>query len=267
MIKDITIGQYFPGESCIHRLDPRTKILLTICYIVVLFVVRNMAGFLPCAVFMLAVIILSDISFKTVFKSIKPLTFVIIFTSVFNIIYGGGDPIFPAVQWLGWLTTTGVRNAVFMAVRIVLLIMGTSFLTYTTSPIMLTGAMESLLRPFKIFKLPVHEISMMMTIALRFIPTLVEETDKIINAQKARGADFETGNIFRRAKALVPILVPLMISAFRRAEELADAMECRCYNGGDGRTRYKVYHFARRDLVAALVMIALFAAVIVINLF
>ncbi|MBR5783272.1 MAG: energy-coupling factor transporter transmembrane protein EcfT [Clostridia bacterium] len=265
MIKDITIGQYFPGESVIHRLDPRTKILLTIFYVVVLFAIQTMWGFLAAAVYMLSIILLSGISFKTVLKSVKPLAFIIVFTAVFNMIYAGGTPIFAEVNWLKWLTYDGVRRAAFMAIRIILLVMGTSFMTYTTSPIMLTGAMESLLSPLKLVKAPVHELSMMMTIALRFIPTLVDETDKIMNAQKARGADFETGNIFRRAKALIPILVPLLISAFRRAEELADAMECRCYNGGDGRTKYKIYHFALRDLWAMLVSLLLLAAVILLN--
>ncbi len=266
MIKDITIGQYFPGESVIHRLDPRTKILLTVLYVVTLFFVRRMLGFAISAAMLILIIALSKISFKTVLKGVRPLLFIIAFTAVFNLIYGKGTPMIPDVAWLSWLTWGGLRNAVFMAIRIVLLVMGTSFMTYTTSPIMLTSAMESLLSPLKVLKFPVHELSMMMTIALRFIPTLVEETDKIINAQKARGADFETGNLLRRAKALVPILVPLIISAFRRAEELADAMECRCYHGGDGRTKFKVYHFALRDLLAALVMTAQFALIVLINL-
>ena len=266
MIKDITIGQYFPGNSVLHRLDPRTKILLTVAYIVLLFVTKRLIGLALAVLFMLGVVLLSRISFKTVLRSIKPLLFIIVFTAVLQMIYSGGDPLFPTVGWLSWLSWTGVRNAVFMAVRIVLLVVGTSFMTYTTSPIMLTNALESLMGPLKYIKVPVHEFAMMMTIALRFIPTLVDETDKIMNAQKARGADFETGNIFRRAKALIPILVPLLISAFRRAEELADAMECRCYHGGDGRTKYKVYYFAPRDLWAALVMVVMFAIIIVINI-
>lgn len=265
MIKDITLGQYFPGTSVIHKLDPRAKILFTLLYVVSLFLVRRLLGFVIAGVLMLLIIALSGIPFKTVLKSVRPLLFIIAFTAVFNVLYGSGAPIFAHIPWLAWLTWGGVRNAVFMAVRIILLVVGTSFMTYTTSPIMLTGAMESLLSPLKTLKVPVHELSMMMTIALRFIPTLVDETDKIINAQKARGADFETGNLFRRAKALVPILVPLMISAFRRAEELADAMECRCYHGGDDRTKYKIYHFALRDLWAALVMVLYLAAVIVIS--
>ncbi len=266
MIRDITIGQYFPLASPIHRLDPRIKILLTIVYVISLFLVKRMLGFVVAALLMLVIILLSRISLKTVLKSVRPLLFIIAFTAVFNVLYGKGAPVFPTVAWLSFLTWQGIRNAVFMAVRIILLVVGTSFLTYTTSPIMLTGAMESLLSPLKVFRLPVHELSMMMTIALRFIPTLVDETDKIINAQKARGADFETGNLLRRAKALIPILIPLIIWAFRRAEELADAMECRCYHGGDGRTKYKIYHFALRDAGALLVMGVYLAGVIGINL-
>ncbi len=266
MIKDITIGQYFPGNSLLHRLDPRTKILLTVAYIVLLFITKRLIGLALAGLFMLAVVLISRISLKTVIKSIKPLLFIILFTATLQMIYGGGEPLFPTVGWLTWLSWKGVRNAIFMAVRIVLLVVGTSFMTYTTSPIMLTNALESLMSPLKYIKVPVHEFAMMMTIALRFIPTLVDETDKIMNAQKARGADFETGNIFRRAKALIPILVPLLISAFRRAEELADAMECRCYHGGVGRTKYKIYHFALRDLGAALVMVAMFGIIIVINI-
>ncbi len=266
MIKDITIGQYFPGNSIIHRLDPRTKILLTVAYVVGLFLAQRMLGLAVSAVLLAVVVLLSRIPFKTVLKGVKPLLFIIVFTAVFNIFYGKGTPIFETVSWLQWLTWGGVRNAVFMAIRIVLLVIGTSFMTYTTSPIMLTGAMENLLSPLKALKVPVHELSMMMTIALRFIPTLVDETDKIINAQKARGADFETGNLLRRAKALIPILVPLMVSAFRRAEELADAMECRCYHGGDDRTKFKVYHYSWRDLWAGLVLAADIAVIVGINL-
>ncbi len=265
MIKDITIGQYFPGESIVHRLDGRTKILLTAAYIVALFLVDSLWGFLLAGAFLGLVVALSGIPIKTVLKSIKPLAFIIVFTAAFQIFYGRGEPIFATVSWLSWLTKEGVKNAVFMAVRIILLVAGSSFMTYTTSPIVLTSAMESLLSPLKVFKVPVHELSMMMTIALRFIPTLVDETDKIINAQKARGADFETGNLLRRAKALVPILVPLIVGAFRRAEELADAMECRCYHGGDGRTKYKVLHFAMRDVWAVLVMVTLIAGIVIIN--
>ncbi len=264
MLKDITLGQYFPGESFMHRLDPRMKLLLTVLYMVTLFMVPRLVGFLITGTLILLVVIFSGVSIKTAVRGLKPLLFVIVFTAFFNVLYGGGDPLFPQVSWLSWIKADGVRNAIFMIVRIVLLILGTSYLTYTTSPVMLTDAIERLFRPLKKLHFPVHELAMMMTIALRFIPTLIDETDKIINAQKARGADFETGNIIRRAKALMPILIPLLISAFRRAEELADAMECRCYHGGAGRTRYKVYSFGWRDWVALSVMLAAMASVIVL---
>ncbi len=267
MLKDITLGQYFPGNSFMHKLDPRMKLILTLFYVVALFIVPNFWGFAVIGALMILIIAFSGISLKVVLRGLRPLMFIIVFTAFFNLLYGGGDPVFPNVEWLGWLKMGGVRNALFMILRIVLLILGTSYLTYTTSPVMLTDAMERLFRPLKIFKLPVHELAMMMTIALRFIPTLIDETDKIINAQKARGADFETGNIFRRAKALIPILIPLLISAFRRAEELADAMECRCYHGGEGRTRYKVYSFSWRDFVALGLMLAVYAALILMMIF
>ena len=265
MIKDITIGQYFPGESLIHKMDPRMKIILTIFYIVLLFCVRNFGGFLIMASLIFAVVLISKIPFRIVLKSIKPLLFIIVFTAIFNIFYGKGDAVFPNVKYLTWLTYDGLENAAFMAIRIILLIVGTSFMTYTTSPIMLTDAIERLIAPLKYIKVPVHELSMMMTIALRFIPTLIDETEKIMNAQKARGADFETGNIVRRAKALIPILIPLIVSAFRRAEELADAMECRCYNGGEGRTRYKVYGYQARDFIALGVFILITVAIVLLN--
>lgn len=267
MLKDITLGQYFPGNSFMHRLDPRMKLLLTLLYVVSLFLVPNFWGFLIIGCMMALVVIFSGVSLKVVFRGLKPLMFIIMFTAFFNILYGGGEPLFPNIAWLGWIKTQGVRNALFMIVRIVLLIMGTSYLTYTTSPVMLTDAMERIFRPLKVLRFPVHELAMMMTIALRFIPTLIDETDKIINAQKARGADFETGNIIRRAKALIPILIPLLISAFRRAEELADAMECRCYQGGEGRTRFKVYSFGWRDWVALLFMSVAMGGIILMMIF
>lgn len=267
MLKDITIGQFFPGNSFMHRLDPRMKLLLTMLYIVMLFLVPDFWGFLVTGIILAMVVVFSGISLKVVFRGLRPLLFIIVFTAFFNVLYGGGDPIFPNIAWLAWIKTDGLRNALFMIIRIVLLILGTSYLTYTTSPVMLTDAIERLLRPLKIFRFPVHELAMMMTIALRFIPTLIDETDKIINAQKARGADFETGNIIRRAKALIPILIPLLISAFRRAEELADAMECRCYHGGDGRTRFKVYSLSWRDWLALFVVVLAFVAVILMKVF
>lgn len=267
MLKDVTIGQFFPGNSFVHRLDPRMKLMLTLLYVVALFLVPDFWGFLVIGALMGLVVAFSGISLRVVFRGLKSLIFIIVFTAFFNILYGGGEPLFPGISWLGWLKAEGVRNALFMIIRIILLILGTSYLTYTTSPVMLTDAMERLFRPLKVLRIPVHELAMMMTIALRFIPTLIDETDKIINAQKARGADFETGNIVRRARALVPILIPLLISAFRRAEELADAMECRCYHGGEGRTRYKVYSFSWRDWVALALMLAALSLIILMVIF
>lgn len=266
MIKDITIGQYFPGESFIHKMDPRIKIILTILFIVMLFVVNSLLGFLLLGLVVVFFVLLSKISIKLILKSIKPLMFIIIFTAIFNVLYGTGAPLFPNISWLAWIRVDGVLRAVFMIIRIILLIVSTSFLTYTTSPVMLTDAIEKLLSPLTFFKIEVHDFAMMMTIALRFIPTLIDETDKIINAQKARGADFETGNIFKRAKALIPILIPLIVSAFKRAYELADAMECRCYNGGKERTKYKVYNFSYRDYIAIIFMIIVLVGVILINI-
>ena len=265
MLKDITLGQFFPGGSFMHKLDPRMKLLLTVLYIVSLFLVPRLLGFLVVVALIVAVALSSKINLKVVFKGLKPLLFIIVFTAFFNLLYGGGEPLFPQIAWLGWLKTGGVRNAIFMILRLILLILGTSYLTYTTSPVMLTDALERLMRPLAVLKFPAHELAMMMTIALRFIPTLIDETDKIINAQKARGADFETGNVIKRAKALIPILIPLLVSAFRRAEELADAMECRCYQGGAGRTRYKVYSFGWRDWVALGVMLLGMALIIVLR--
>lgn len=267
MLKDITLGQYFPGKSFMHSLDPRMKLLLTVLYVVALFLVSDFWGFLIVAILIALVAAFSKISLRVVFRGLKPLIFIIVFTAFFNILYGGGEPVFSNIQWLSWIKTDGVCNAAFMIIRIILLILGTSYLTYTTSPVMLTDALERLMRPLKVFRFPVHELAMMMTIALRFIPTLIDETDKIINAQKARGADFETGNIVRRAKALIPILIPLLVSAFRRAEELADAMECRCYHGGEGRTRYKVYSLGYRDWVALALMIAVMVGIVLLKIF
>ena len=266
MIKDITIGQYFPGDSVIHKLDPRMKIILTMLYIIALFCVKNFFGFALILLLVCLITFLSGIPVKIVLKSIKPLLFIILFTAVFNIFYGKGAAVFPEIGWLSWFTWGGIKNALFMVARIILLIVGTSFMTYTTSPIMLTDAIERLIYPLKYIKVPVHELAMMMTIAMRFIPTLIDETEKIMNAQKARGADFETGNIIRRAKALIPIMIPLIVSAFRRAEELADAMECRCYNGGENRTRYKIYSFCLRDYIALGLFVIIFTLVFLFNL-
>ncbi|MEG0691622.1 MAG: energy-coupling factor transporter transmembrane component T [Oscillospiraceae bacterium] len=265
MLKDISIGQYFPGKSAIHKMDPRVKILLTLAYIVMLFLVKNALAFLVTIVFLLTVILIAKIPVKSIFRSVKPILPLILFTSILNMFFISGTPIF--TWWIFTITSEGVRLAIIMSIRIVCLIIGSSLLTYTTSPIALTDAIERLLKPLKYIKFPVHEMAMMMTIALRFIPTLIEETDKIMSAQKARGADLETGGLVKRARALIPILIPLFVSAFRRAEELALAMECRCYRGGEGRTRMKQLKLSLVDFTSTAVMVLTFTAVIIINIY
>ena len=266
MLKDITLGQFFPGKSVIHRLDPRTKLLVLILYIVSLFLAKSYLSYALVLAFLVTATLLGHIPFKAMTRGLKPMLIFILFTAVLNLFYTKGGRLLFEWKFIH-IYTGGVRTAFFMVLRILLLICGTFLLTYTTSPIALTDALERLLNPLKKLHVPVHELAMMMCIALRFIPTLIEETDKIISAQKARGADFETGNLLRRAKALVPILVPLFVSAFRRAEELATAMECRCYHGGEGRTRLKVLHYATLDYLAFLIGLALLAAVIVLRQF
>ncbi|EWM52835.1 energy-coupling factor transporter transmembrane component T family protein [Ruminococcus flavefaciens] len=264
MLRDITIGQYFPGNSVIHRLDPRFKIIITIIYIVMLFTGDNFLCLAVGAVFTFGAILLSRIPLKMFFKSVKPLFIFLIITSLINLLFmSRGDVLF---EWkFIKITDEGLTTSAFMVIRIVLLIMGTSLLTYTTSPITLTDAIERLLSPLRKIKFPVHELAMMMSIALRFIPTLIEETDKIMSAQKARGAEIDTGSFAVRAKNLVSILVPLFISAFRRADELATAMECRCYHGGEGRTRLRQLRSAPRDYIALAVTVLFLAAVIVLG--
>lgn len=261
MLRDITIGQFFPGDSIIHRLDPRFKIVITLIYIIMLFSGGGFVCLAIGAVYTFTAMILSRIPLKMFLKSIKPILPFLLITAVLNLLLvTSGD-----VLWK-WkfikITTEGVNISIFMVVRIVLLIMGSSLLTYTTSPIMLTDAIERLLSPLKKLKFPVHELAMMMSIALRFIPTLIEETDKIISAQKARGAEIDTGSFGKRARNMISILVPLFISAFRRADELATAMECRCYHGGDGRTRLRQLRSAPRDYAALAVTLIFYAAVI-----
>lgn len=266
MLKDVTLGQFFPGNSFIHRLDPRTKLLFLVVYIVALFTAVSWISYATILVFLITVITLSKIPLKSVVSGMKPLIFVLIFTGILNVFFTAGQTV-----WFQFgvivVTKEGVIRAVFMIGRILMLITGTFLLTYTTSPIALTDGLESLLNPLKKLRLPVHELSMMMCIALRFIPTLIEETDKIMSAQKARGADFESGNLIHRVKALVPILVPLFISAFRRADELATAMECRCYQGGDGRTKMKLLRFHRGDIIAFFAGLLLLGAVITLHIF
>ena len=245
MLKDITLGQFFPGTSLAHRLDPRSKIILTVVYIVGLFCAESFVSYGLMVALLVTGVKVSGVAPKALVKGLKPVLFIICFTAVLNLFYTPGEIL--AQFWIFKITKEGIFTALFMALRISMLIMGTFLLTYTTSPIALTDGLESLLGPLKKVKVPVHELSMMMSIALRFIPTLIEETDKIMSAQKARGADFESGSLLDRAKALVPILVPLFISAFRRADELAIAMECRCYHGGEGRTKLHVLRYQTRD--------------------
>lgn len=263
MISDITLGQYFPGNSPMHRLDPRTKIILAVLYIVSVFVVNNPVGFLLIAVSALVLIGISGISFKVVGKSVKPIVFILLFTAVLNVFMtkGEGTPLLSF--WVVEVYTEGIIRAIMMALRVIVLIVGTSvLLTYTTSPISLTDGLESLLSPLKRINVPVHTFAMMMSIALRFIPTLIEETEKIMNAQKSRGADFTSGSLVQRAKALIPILVPLFVSSFKRAEELATAMECRCYRGDKNRTKLVKLEYKRIDYLALLFMIVFTLAMI-----
>lgn len=264
MIKDITIGQYFPQNSVVHRLDSRIKLILDIVYLVALFTAQSYTGLLLGLLFMVVCYILAKIKLVMILKSIKPIVPLMLFTGILNVLFIKGET--PLFEW--WIISIypeGIKMASFMLIRVVALITGMSLLTYTTSPIMLTDAIERLLSPLKKLHFPVHELSMMMTIALRFIPTLVEETDKIMSAQKARGAELDSGGLIKKAKSLVPVLIPLFVSAFKRANELATAMECRCYHGGEGRTRLRQLKTAPRDWVACAVMAAFFAGVIVIN--
>ncbi len=265
MLKDITLGQYFPGDTVITRLDPRTKIISLIVFIAALFTAKSWISFGVIFVFLTVCVILSKLTLKTIFKGLKPLLIIIIFTAILNGFFTKGDVI--VKFWIFSLTKQGLQRAALMILRIVMLITGSLLLTYTTSPIALTDGLEVLLSPLKKIHLPIHELSMMMSIALRFIPTLIEETDKIMSAQKARGADFETGNILEKAKALMPLLVPLFVSAFRRADELAVAMESRCYHGDSGRTRMKQLTMKWYDAVALVLIFVLLAVTIVLSVF
>ena len=266
MLKDITLGQFFPGSSVIHRLDPRTKLIALIIYIVTLFTAASWISYGLVFVFLAAVIATSKIPVKAFVRGMKPLLLILIFTGLLNLFFTAGETVLVSF-WKITITLEGLTRAFFMVIRILMLISGTFLLTYTTSPISLTDGLEALLSPLKKIRLPVHELSMMMCIALRFIPTLVEETDKIMSAQKARGADFENGKLMDRVKALIPILVPLFISAFRRADELATAMECRCYQGGDGRTKMKLLHFKRFDFVSFLLLAVLCAVITLLSVY
>lgn len=264
MLKNITLGQYFPGESLIHRLDPRTKLLATIALIAIVFVAQGFSGFLLIAAFILGCAASTRIHLKFLIKGLKPLFFIILFTFILNLFFQTGGNVLVHV-WVLRITDQGLRMASFMAFRLILLVVCSQLLTLTTSPIALTDGLESLFRPLEVVHFPAHEIAMMMSIALRFIPTLMDEADKIMKAQKARGANFETGNLLQRAKAMIPLLVPLFVGAFRRAEELALAMDARCYRGGAGRTRMKQLKFHGIDALAALAILMLLGAVIVMN--
>jgi len=266
MLKDITLGQYFPGSTPVHKLDPRTKLLLVVVFIAALFTAKSYASYSAVIAFLIAGVAISKIRPKALLKGLKPLFIIILITGVLNVLYTRGETVLVKF-WVFTITAEGIRTAVFMILRIMLLVSGTFLMTYTTSPIALTDGLERLLAPLKKIRVPVHELSMMMSIALRFIPTLIEETDKIMSAQKARGADFETGGLVKRAKALLPILVPLFVGAFRRADELATAMESRCYHGDKGRTRMKVLHMTGSDAFALILGLLLLAGVIVLAVF
>ena len=267
MLKDITLGQFFPGNSPLHVRDPRIKVISAIIYIVAVFMCQSVSAFVFLLVGSLVLIAISGVPFKIILGGLKPLVFILIFTTAYNVFFHGGEHLLLDIK-IAKIYLEGIIFAVIMAVRIICLLIGSSvFLTYTTSPIMLTDGIESLLKPLKVVKLPVHEFAMMTSIALRFIPTMIEETDKIMSAQKARGADFTSGSLIQRAKALVPILIPLFVSAFRRASELAVAMECRCYRGGEGRTRMKQHKVGAGDIILLIILAVCIAAVVLLNVY
>ena len=261
MLKDITLGQYFPGDTIIHRLDPRTKLIWVVIFIAALFTARDYVSYALMIAVTVGLVAVSGVRPRNLLRGMKPLIFIICFTGILNLFYTrGGTTLFE--WWIFTVTTAGIKRAVLMVIRIMMLICGTLLLTYTTSPMALTDGFEILFGPLKKIRVPIHEMSMMMSMALRFIPTLIEETDKIMSAQRARGADFDTGRLLERAKAMLPLLVPLFVSAFRRADELAVAMESRCYHGGEGRTRMKQLVMAGRDYIALLLGILLLAVMI-----
>ena len=264
MIRDITIGQYYPAKSVVHRLDPRVKLICTLLYLISLFLFSSIPGYLVATVFLICVIHISKVPFSYIVKGLKPVIMLLMITVLFNLfLTRQGDVLFHA--WIFTITEGGLRTAVYMAIRLVYLIIGSSLMTFTTTPNELTDGIEAVLHPLNKIHVPVHEIAMMMSIALRFIPILLEETDKIMKAQLARGADFESGNILQRAKSMVPILVPLFVSAFRRANDLAMAMEARCYRGGAGRTKMKPLRYKSRDYAAYIIVIAYVVAVVAIG--
>ncbi|MDD4111599.1 MAG: energy-coupling factor transporter transmembrane component T [Herbinix sp.] len=265
MIRDITIGQYYPVDSVLHRLDPRVKLNATLLFIISIFLYETFYGYIAVTIFLASIIMLSKVPLKFILKGLKAIIIILLFTSIFNLFLSKGDILFH----IGFLKVTkqGLHSALFMGIRLTFLILGSSLMTFTTTPNQLTDGLERLLWPLRRIKVPVHEIAMMMSIALRFIPILLEETDKIMKAQMARGADFESGGVIKRAKGLVPLLVPLFVSAFRRANDLAMAMEARCYRGGEGRTKMKPLHYGRRDMIAYIILLVYFAGVIAIGIY
>ena len=266
MLNDVAFGQYYPAQSFVHRLDPRLKLLMLIAYIVAVFMAKTFYGLALCALFAVVATLVARVPFGSVLRSVKGILFILVFTAVINLFVHGGEHLL--AEWgIIKIYLEGVLFAVFLMFRLIFLVLGSSLLTLTTTPVSLTDGIESLLKPLNLIKFPVHALALIMSIALRFIPTLIDETNRIIAAQKARGADFETGNIARRVKAVVPILIPLLISAFRRAEELGDAMDARCYTNSPKRTKYKKLAFTLRDLVAALVGAALIAGVVLFNVY
>lgn len=274
MLKDVSFGQYYPVSSYVHKMDPRVKILLVIAYIVFIFLVKNFIGYIPLAVFLIMAVAFSKVPVHSVLRSVKGILFLVIFAAVLNLLfYSGEDAKVFEINgvklewWIFKLTDKGLISAAFMTLRLLLLVTCTCLLTLTTAPMELTEGIERLLSPLKLVRFPVHELALIMSIALRFIPTLMEETDRIVNAQKSRGSDFESGSLLKRMRAMVPVLIPLLVSAFRRAEELGDAMDSRCYSGAKGRTKYKKLKLTLRDLGGVLLAAAVLAAIILINIY
>lgn len=269
MLNDVTFGQYYPVRSFVHNMDPRAKIVFVIAYIVAIFLADNFFGLAAVTLFLLVAVFLSRVPLGRVLRSVKMILFLVIFTAVLNLFFYTGESAYePLLQW--WIvsvTWESIVNTIFLAVRLFLLVLGTSLLTLTTTPVSLTDGIESLLKPLIFIKVPVHELALIMSIALRFIPILIDETNRIISAQKARGADFDTGGLIKRAKAMIPVLIPLLVSAFRRAEELGDAMDARCYRGAKGRTKYKKLTFSWRDLLGLLYFGVLIAGVVLLNVY
>lgn len=266
MLNDVTFGQYYPAKSFVHSMDPRTKLLALIAFIVAIFIAQTFYGMILCTIFLIAAVIAARVPFGSVLRSVKGILFILVLTSVLNLFFHGGEHVL--VDWgVASITRESIVFTVFLLLRLFLLVMASAVLTLTNTPVRLTDGIESLLTPLKWIKFPVHELALIMSIALRFIPTLIDETNRIIAAQKARGADFESGNIFKRIKAVVPILIPLLISAFRRAEELGDAMDARCYSGSKNRTKYKKLTFGWRDLIGAVLTAALIAGVVLFNVY